>query len=187
MRPQKVLDKEILNGLTKIFRSRGYEGASLKELSDATGLKKASLYHRFPNGKQEMADAVLIHLEDWINTNVFYTLLDTNLTPRVRLKKGLLAIRELYDGGNAICIFRALSMQAGIELFEEQINKGMTQWLSAFKEIGIALSFTPEEAEKKALQVLIQVQGCLIVAKGLGDLSVFENTMQNIENSYLKA
>ncbi len=43
MRPQKVLDKEILNGLTKIFRSRGYEGASLKELSDATGLKKASL------------------------------------------------------------------------------------------------------------------------------------------------
>ncbi|MEP1982729.1 MAG: helix-turn-helix domain-containing protein, partial [Maribacter dokdonensis] len=61
MRPQKVLDIEILTGLTKVFRSRGYEGASLKELSEATGLKKASLYHRFPNGKQEMADAVLQH------------------------------------------------------------------------------------------------------------------------------
>ena len=40
MRPQKVLDVEILKGLTKVFRSKGYEAASLKELSEATGLKK---------------------------------------------------------------------------------------------------------------------------------------------------
>ena len=32
MRPQKVLDIEILTGLTKVFRSKGYEGASLKDL-----------------------------------------------------------------------------------------------------------------------------------------------------------
>ncbi|MEP3374630.1 MAG: TetR/AcrR family transcriptional regulator [Maribacter dokdonensis] len=185
MRPQKVLDIEILTGLTKVFRSRGYEGASLKELSEATGLKKASLYHRFPNGKQEMADAVLQHLEDWVTNNVFNTLLDTNLDPSTRLKEGLSAIRTLYDGGKNICIFRALSMQAGIELFEEQINQGMTAYLSAFKEIGIALKLTPEAAEEKALQVLIEIQGSLIVTKGLGDISIFDKTLQNIEHKYL--
>lgn len=186
MRPQKVLDIEILTGLTKVFRSKGYEGASLKELSEATGLKKASLYHRFPNGKREMADAVLNHLDEWVNANVFKSLLDSEFEPQVRLKNGLLQIRTLYDGGNKICIFRALSMQAGIELFEKQINKGMNGWLSSFREVGIALKYSPKEAEQRALQVLIEIQGSLIVTKGLGDISVFENTLQKIEHNYLK-
>ena len=81
---------------------------------------------------------------------------------------------------------RALSMQGGIELFEEQIKKGMNDWLSAFKEIGITLKLSPTEAEQKALQVLIDIQGSLIVTKGLGDISIFENTLQNIEYNYLK-
>lgn len=179
------MDIEILTGLATVFRSKGYEGASLKELSEATGLKKASLYHRFPNGKQEMADAVLNHLDEWIKTNVFESLLDGDLEPNVRLKNGLSEIRTLYNGGKETCIFRAFSMEAGIELFEKQINKGMSEWLSSFKEVGIALNFNPKEAEHRALQVLIEIQGSLIVSKGLGDISIFENTLQNIEYNYL--
>ena len=52
MRPQKVQDTEMLQGLMAVLRSRGYDGASLKELSDSTGLKKASLYHRFPERRE---------------------------------------------------------------------------------------------------------------------------------------
>ncbi|UII76238.1 TetR/AcrR family transcriptional regulator [Flagellimonas sp. HMM57] len=185
MRPQKVLDIEILKGLTKVFRSKGYEGASLKELSEATGLKKASLYHRFPNGKQEMADAVLNHLGEWIINNVFQSLLDDDIEPQIRLKNGLSEIRTLYNDGKETCIFRALSMQTGIELFEEQIKKGMNEWLSTFKEIGMAFQLNHKEAEQKALQVLIEIQGSLIVTKGIGDISIFENTIKNIEHKYI--
>ena len=185
MRPQKVLDVEILTGLTKVFRSKGYEGASLKDLSDATGLKKASLYHRFPNGKQEMADAVLNHLNSWVTDNVYQALLDTNLTPETRLKKGLAEIGTLYDGGNETCIFRALSMQAGIELFEEQIKNGMQDWIAAFVNIGKALNFSTPEAEAKAIQVLIEIQGSLVVSKGMGDIKIFETALLHIENKYL--
>jgi len=72
MRPPKVLTTEILVGLATVFRSRGYEGASLKELAEATGLKKASLYYRFPNGKQEMAEAVLNHIDDWVSRESYF-------------------------------------------------------------------------------------------------------------------
>ncbi|NMH89613.1 TetR/AcrR family transcriptional regulator [Flavivirga algicola] len=185
MRPQKVLDIEILKGLTKVFRSKGYEGASLKELSEATGLKKASLYHRFPNGKQEMADAVLNHLDEWVSNNVFQSLLDDDIEPQIRLKKGLEKIRTLYNDGKETCIFRALSMQTGVELFEEQIKNGMNEWLSTFREIGTAFQLNHKEAEQKALQVLIEIQGSLIVTKGLGDISIFENALKNIEQNYI--
>jgi len=185
MRPQKVLDIEILTGLTKVFRSKGYEGASLKELSEVTGLKKASLYHRFPNGKQEMAQSVLNHLDAWISNNVYQALLDTDMTPKLRLRRGLAGIRTLYGGGKETCIFRALSMQTGIELFEEQIRNGMSKWLAAFKELGIAFQLSDNEAEQLALQVLIEIQGSLIVAKGLGDTTIFETTLKTIEHKYI--
>jgi len=55
MRPQKVNNTELVKGLLNVFRSKGYDGASLNDLAVASGLQKASLYHRFPNGKKEIA------------------------------------------------------------------------------------------------------------------------------------
>lgn len=185
MRPQKVPDTEILTGLTHIFRSKGYEGASLKDLSEATGLKKASLYHRFPNGKQEMADAVLRYMNTWVQEHIFQLVLDTSLAPQIRLKNGLAQIRTLYNGGNDSCILRALSMEAGIELFAQQLENGMKEWIGTFKKVGITMGLNSNEAEKKALQVLIEIQGSLVVAKGLNDGAIFESTLLHIEQYYL--
>lgn len=186
MRPQKVLDIEILKGLTKVFRSKGYEGASLKDLSDATGLKKASLYHRFPGGKQEMAEAVLTHINEWVELHIFGPFTNEDSTPQKRLINGLAGIRKLYNGGSEVCLFRALSMEAGLELFERQIANGMQEWIATFEEVGLALGFSSKESRDKALQSLVEIQGSLIVARGMDDLGVFERTIQKIENGYLK-
>ena len=185
MRPQKILDKDLIGALTKAFRARGYEGASIKELSEVTGLKKASLYHRFPNGKQGMAEAVFTHLDKWVEENVFQALTNREDAPQIRLKKGLSQIRTLYNGGEEVCILRAMSMQTGLELFDEQIKNGMKAWIMAFEKIGLALQLSPDEAKEKALQTLIKIQGSLVVARGLNDTAIFENTLQNIEHMYL--
>ena len=44
--------------LAEAFREHGFEGASLAQLCEATGLGKGSLYHFFPGGKDEMAEVV---------------------------------------------------------------------------------------------------------------------------------
>lgn len=186
MRPQKVSDAEILASLTKVFRSKGYEGASIKELSEATGLKKASLYHRFPGGKQEMAGAVLSHIDEWVENNVFKALTDEEVSPSRRLKNGIAQIKKLYNGGEEACIFRALSMKAGLELFDKQIQIGMKQWIVAFHRVGLALRFSQSKAKKLAIQTLIDLQGSLIVTKGLDDVKVFERSLNKVKNRYLK-
>lgn len=186
MRPQKVLDIEIIKGLTGVFRSKGYDGASMKELAEATGLKKASLYHRFPNGKQEMAKAVVEHLDIWVEEYVFKALLDKTYSPKERLRNGLTQIRILYNGGEATCIFRALLMETGQQLFGQQIAQGMQAWIATFQKLGIALGYSPSLAGEKALQVLLEIQGSLIVADGLNDLTIFEKTLIKIENDFLK-
>jgi len=51
--------EQIADRLFTVFRDRGFEGASIADLSRATGLGKSSLYHHFPAGKEQMAEAVL--------------------------------------------------------------------------------------------------------------------------------
>ncbi|WP_281986931.1 TetR/AcrR family transcriptional regulator [Aquimarina aggregata] len=175
----------MLLGLTDVFRSKGYEGASLNDLAEATGLKKASLYHRFPDGKQAMAVAVMDHIEKWVEENIVKSLLDVDKTPQERLKNGLSNIKTFYDAGNKDCIFRALSMQTGLTLFAEQIKGGMDAWISTFSEIGLALGQSQQNAHNSALQALVEIQGSLIVSRGMNDITVFDNTLKNIEKRYL--
>lgn len=185
MRPQKVQDTEIIDRLIKTFRSKGYEGASLAELAKSTGLKKASLYHRFPNGKEEMAKVVLEYIEEWVDKQVFEPLLDESKPITERLIIALNEIRNSYDGGRETCIFRALSIGQSLELFDLQIKSGMNKWVDAFRKIGISMGLSEINSQNKALTTLIKIQGSLVVTKGMNDLSIFENTLQEIKSDYL--
>lgn len=186
MRPQKSLDKEVLSGLTEVFRSKGYEAASLQDLASATGLKKASLYHRFPGGKREMAEAVLEHLSRWVEKNVFEALYNTKKSPEDRLKNAVDQIRIFYDDGNKPCIFRALSMEIGINLFRIHLEKGMNEWLKAFETIGKALKFDSEISRDYAYQSMTDIQGSLILTSALNDSKIFETALNRITKRYLK-
>src|ERR1043166_4492360 len=63
MRPAKISDNRLYRELSDIFRRKGYDGASYSDLMKATGLVKASLYHRFPGGKAEMVDRILSEVD----------------------------------------------------------------------------------------------------------------------------
>ena len=56
-------DEDFLAKALDLFRDYGFEGVSLKQLADATGLEKASLYYRYPGGKDEIVMAVA---KDWL-------------------------------------------------------------------------------------------------------------------------
>ncbi len=70
MATAKITEDRLLEHLTRVFQKHGYEGASLSLIAAATGLGRASLYHRFPGGKADMALAVLDHADLWFATHV---------------------------------------------------------------------------------------------------------------------
>ena len=187
MRPQKVEDKALLQGLMSVLRSKGYDGASLNDLAASSGLQKASLYHRFPGGKKEITAAVLQFANEWLQNHVYKPLTDEKIKPSKRLTQVLANIDALYAGGEDACILRALSMDSGIELFGSQIKESMQLWIDGFTTVGVALGFNKKEAQAKAHQVLIGVQGSLVVCKGLNSRAFFESTLKSIKNMYKKS
>ena len=81
----KITDEDLLERLTRVFQDHGFEGASLSRISEATGLEKASLYHRFPGGKNQMAEAVLAHVGRWFVENLLAPLRETGpVAARIR-------------------------------------------------------------------------------------------------------
>ncbi|MNV83043.1 hypothetical protein D3C71_1768200 [compost metagenome] len=77
-------------------------------------------------------------------------------------------------------------MHGGLSLFQQQIKSGMEKWISAFNTLGSSLQLTSAESQQNAVQTLIELQGSLIVTKGLADTSIFKNTLKNIEKRYSK-
>lgn len=185
MRPQKVENQSVINGLMSVLMAKGYEGATLNELADATGLKKASLYHRFPEGKKEIAAAVLTFVNEWVNENIYMLLTNKAISPIERLDKVLKNIDMLYDKGENSCIIRAMSLDASLEIFGEQVKETLQLWLNGFIELGISLGFTKDIATDKAYQTLINIQGSLVVSKGLGLTYAFDMALKNIKKSYV--
>ncbi len=100
--------EEIIDRLFTVFRDRGFEGASLADLSRATGLGKSSLYHYFPQGKEQMAEAVLARALALIDSAI----VNAARAPeplRLRLRKVAAALEQLYGGGRFSCVLGQLS------------------------------------------------------------------------------
>jgi len=186
MRPQKVSDTDLFLGLTTVLKTKGYDGASLNDLADATGLKKASLYHRFPGGKKEITQMVLNQVEAWLKDNILRVLTNRDEKPMNRLSTALNNFQVLYEDGKAVCILRALSIGNGLDLFGAELRNAMEIWIDGFVQLGLDLGMTKEEAGEKATNVLISIQGSLVVANNLGTPEIFNKTLSDISAMYKK-
>ena len=180
----KVEKDVVIDKLMEVFRTVGYDGASLADLATATGLKKASLYHRFPEGKQAMAHAVLDHAAKWNDSEVVAILMSSKPVEE-RLNAVLDSINELYNGGRLACILRALSHGTAAGLFRDEIAVIFQNWVVAFAHLATDFGHRPEMAKSLAESTLVRIQGSLILAQTLQQPNLFENALTDIKSDFL--
>src|SRR5260370_39517781 len=111
MRPPKISDEKLFQGLSDVFRREGYNGASYSDLTKATGLVKASLYHRFPGGKADMVDAILSNVDRHFADYVLRAASEKG-RPQDRVRKIARRLREFYDSGKRWCLLDTLPLPA---------------------------------------------------------------------------
>jgi AcrR family transcriptional regulator len=165
MRPLKLSDKELFGRLTGVFRRRGYDGASYAELMKATGLVKASLYHRFPGGKEEMVGAIQSEVDRHFAEYVLAPAIELG-PPRERARRVARRLREFYDGGKAWCLLDTLTLAASRSTLA-RARKSMEFWVDRFARLGRDAGLSPGVARKRAEEAVAGIEGGLIVARVL--------------------
>jgi len=180
MRNQKVDPENVDMKLFETFSELGYDGASMELLAQATGLKKASLYHRFPDGKKGMAQHVLSIVEEWILQNIVSVSANKNIKPETRLKKVISAIDELYNGGENNCLLRTLTIGTDADTFKENVSNCFNLLADGFTDIAIDLGLSSKVAAERAKLITPLIQGSLVLAGATGDKSYFKNSLAKI-------
>jgi AcrR family transcriptional regulator len=167
--------------LLQLFRQYGYDGATLSKISEATGLGKASLYHHFPGGKDEMVEAVLSFLGDWLDQTILQPLSSPGDAVD-RLRRMCDRISDLYDGGQQPCLSAILLLGSARDVFHDKVKARYRLWIDAIAAVLVGLGMQAELAKQRGEDALIAIQGSLIVSQALDDPSAFQRVVQQLPN-----
>ncbi|MCA0928068.1 TetR/AcrR family transcriptional regulator [Ruegeria profundi] len=169
---------DVIPVLAEVFRHHGYEGASIGIISARTGLGRSSLYHFFPGGKKEMATAVLTHVAQWFETNVF-TILDS-LPPPAAINKMLDAVTAYFEGGNRICLVGAFALDATRDQFTDAVRSYFNRWISSLAACLERLQPTVSDALFQARRIVATIQGGIILARATEHPETFHSLIDDL-------
>jgi TetR/AcrR family transcriptional regulator, lmrAB and yxaGH operons repressor len=166
--------------LLKLFRQFGYEGVTLSKISQATGLGKASLYHYFPGGKAEMAEAALTQVNDWLKKSIL-PILENQATPIDAFQAMGEEVNRFFNEGQNSCLWAVLILeQSSDTLFHSQISWAFETWIEAIATVLITAGLDKTLAKQRGEDTLIALQGALILSHGLKDFSSFQRVLRQL-------
>lgn len=173
MRPTTIDDIPLIDALADVFCRYGYEGANLNRLSDASSLKRASLYHRFPGGKDEIVEAVIARAEDRYATIMEAAMEDGDPAERAgRVAEGL---ADYYSNGHGSCLIIALSLSEddGRARGGDCING----WSEGFMQIARDAGMTKKQARAAAFDAIAAIEGALVISATTGETGCFDRAL----------
>lgn len=179
MANQKLSGAELANRAVETFRTYGFEGTSLNRLAEATGLEKASLYYRFPGGKDEIAMAAAGHIAAWFEQNVFAPLKDSG-SPERRLKLVTRKLRDFYGDGTKPCVLDTLSLRGGSGDLQAGLRAALEAWLESFTAIAVESGLPRGISRRRAEQAIVNIEGSLVLARVLGNSKPFLRSLAGI-------
>jgi AcrR family transcriptional regulator len=176
MRPIKVPDEAVADALVSAFRRQGYAGAAISDLAEETGLRSASLYHRFPT-KADMALAALDRAGEGFSDLVVAPL-QASGEPGGRLRVSAEGLARFYEGGHLACLLGVFAAAQAPEAVQRAVASAFAQWHEALaatlREAGV------EDADTEAEDRIALVQGALLLARSTGDTAAFRRAVMRM-------
>ena len=131
-RPPRIDDGDLLKVLVKAFREKGFDGTAIGDLSAVSGLRRASLYHRFPDGKEGMADAVLAE----VGARFLWILAPLREDRDVARGVGETARRlgDFYGAGALSCVLDTMTLAGAPDRIREHARSLAKAWIDAMAE-----------------------------------------------------
>jgi AcrR family transcriptional regulator len=185
--PRTVLDRsDAVLALAGVFRRRGFESGSLSVIQRETGIGRGSLYHFFPNGKADMARAVLTLVRAWFDEQVFEPL-------RTATDAGQAAtamsqeVHKYFDSRERVCLFAAMTLGEEQEAFAAEVHAYFADWVGVLAETLERGGVAKPNAAGLAVDAVAAIQGGLIMTRALDDDAVFSGIVARVNERLLAA
>ncbi|MGX9791488.1 TetR/AcrR family transcriptional regulator [Mycobacterium sp. MMS18-G62] len=154
-----------------LFRRQGYAATGVNQILDAADVKAGSLYHHFPNGKQELAAAVVDTVGGGIERRL-RTFLDSG-APVADIVDGWI---ELLTAGLASdqrdgCPIEPIATESvnASPQVRDASARAFEGWCLAVADRLRADGWQDADATQTALAVIALIEGALILSRISGD------------------
>lgn len=164
-----------IDAIARCFRRRGYNGTSMSDLSEATGLGRSSLYHHFPGGKEEMALAALEVAEELLKGPIAGAIKSAMPgQPRIEFAS---ILRNYYEDGRLGCLLAMIGMQDCPPESRRKIAELTNFWIDT-----LATFFGGNaDAYVLARREIALLQGALMISIATEDTTAFEAALAEVE------
>jgi AcrR family transcriptional regulator len=176
--------KEVLRALGEAFRAHGYEGASLTLITEATRLGKGSLYHLFPDGKEQMASEVLAEIDAWFEINIYAPLRDAD-DPARAIATMIAGVDQYFQSGNRICLVGLVALGAARDTFFQAVDSYFARWQAALAQLLRRSGLSKGQAQRRAEDALLTIQGALVLARARNDAGIFRRALSDLTKRLL--
>jgi TetR/AcrR family transcriptional regulator, lmrAB and yxaGH operons repressor len=170
---------EIISRLFTVFQEQGFEGASLADISRATGLGKSSLYHHFPEGKLQMAEAVLDRARTVIDSELLHVA-RSSLPLKARVRKIVALLNQMYAGGRSLCVLGRLAASEIRADTQQSLRIAFDLWIEAIAILAEESGVAAPRAKVFAEDWVASIQGALILQAASGNVGPFERALKGL-------
>lgn len=175
---------DAIPALAEVFRTHGFEGASLSLIGAATGLGKGSLYNFFPGGKEEMAQAVLDQIDGWFRREIFMPLRQAR-EPRQGIRAMLGEVDRYFHSGGRVCLIGAFALADSRDRFAACVEAYFAEWIDALAEALRRGGLSAAAARGRSEDAVAAIQGALVLARAADDRAVFGRILRRLEQRLL--
>jgi TetR/AcrR family transcriptional repressor of nem operon len=162
--------RKIVEAAAPIFNKRGYEGSSLSDLMEATGLKKGGIYRHFSSKEELAAEAFDYTWESAWNSRLQHV--DEKASGIEKLKQliaNFVNHRSPVAGGCPI-LNTAIDADDGNPVLRTHVAKALRSWLSrlqAFVDQAQSRGETQPGVDPQAVATLIvaSLEGALMMSR----------------------
>jgi TetR/AcrR family transcriptional repressor of lmrAB and yxaGH operons len=166
----------LIDSAATLFRRQGYAATGLNQILNEAGVKPGSLYHHFPQGKRQLAAAVV----DTEGTGIEQLLRRFLATGRpvadiVDRWVDLLAAGLAGDQRDG-CPIEPIATESvnASPLVREASARAFKGWCVAIEERLRADGWSAAEAQRVALAVISLIEGALILSRISGDAGALD-------------
>jgi AcrR family transcriptional regulator len=127
---------------------------------------------------------VLDRLEVILEAALFEPL-RSDRSPAAKLGAMLDALASFYDDGRQACLLERLAASVDHKSFRRPLARAFERWIDAVEALAREAGLPPALARARAEDLVVRVEGALIVAAGSGDTKVFTRTLAALRSSLL--
>lgn len=169
-----------------LFNQRGFEGCSMQDILDATGLKKGGIYRHFSSKEELAAEAFRYSLLQAFRLRL--PDFDSQLSAVDRLRtliKLFVEVPSPIPGGCPI-LNTAIEADDGNPVLRDLAREGLKGWRTKVSEIvreGMTRKEIREDVEPRALAntIIATLEGALMISRLEGSKAALKDARQALE------